>query len=109
MDGRYPPPVLPLGAYYSGGYHQVMVPPDALQPRLQHMQTLSMDSLANYPEYEDSSRIMMPQQGTQRARRRHPPGSEHVKHRRTRSGCYTCRQRRIKVGWTPTSGLRITC
>lgn len=25
-------------------------------------------------------------------------GAEHAKHRRTRSGCYTCRQRRVKVG-----------
>ena len=24
--------------------------------------------------------------------------TEHVKHRRTRSGCYTCRGRRVKVG-----------
>ena len=29
-------------------------------------------------------------------RRRPAPGGE-VKHRRTRSGCYTCRQRRVKV------------
>ncbi|KAL9580610.1 MAG: hypothetical protein Q9212_004392 [Teloschistes hypoglaucus] len=25
-----------------------------------------------------------------------PPGTEHTKHRRTRSGCFTCRQRRVK-------------
>lgn len=25
------------------------------------------------------------------------PGGEHVKHRRTRSGCFTCRSRRVKV------------
>lgn len=35
--------------------------------------------------------------GPSRQRRRPPLGSEHVKHRRTRSGCYTCRQRRVKV------------
>lgn len=26
-----------------------------------------------------------------------PPSTDHVKHRRTRSGCYTCRGRRVKV------------
>ncbi|KAL2153229.1 hypothetical protein VTH82DRAFT_4384 [Thermothelomyces myriococcoides] len=33
---------------------------------------------------------------TQRSRRKSAPGSEHIKHRRTRSGCYTCRSRRVK-------------
>jgi hypothetical protein len=28
------------------------------------------------------------------------PGAEAVKHRRTRSGCFTCRSRRVKVGNT---------
>jgi hypothetical protein len=31
--------------------------------------------------------------------RRKPAHGEHVKHRRTRSGCYTCRSRRVKVGY----------
>jgi hypothetical protein len=31
--------------------------------------------------------------------RRKPSSSEQVKHRRTRSGCYTCRQRRVKVSF----------
>jgi hypothetical protein len=34
----------------------------------------------------------------QRSRRRSSaPGLDHIKHRRTRSGCYTCRSRRVKV------------
>ena len=32
-----------------------------------------------------------------RMRRRTQAGADHVKHRRTRSGCYTCRSRRVKV------------
>lgn len=32
-----------------------------------------------------------------RNRRKSGQGSEHTKHRRTRSGCYTCRSRRVKV------------
>ncbi|KAF2489370.1 hypothetical protein BU16DRAFT_471850 [Lophium mytilinum] len=34
--------------------------------------------------------------GSARARRRSTQTGEHVKHRRTRSGCYTCRNRRVK-------------
>lgn len=30
-------------------------------------------------------------------RRKSEKGPEHTKHRRTRSGCYTCRSRRVKV------------
>ena len=32
-----------------------------------------------------------------RNRRKSSQGAEHTKHRRTRSGCYTCRSRRVKV------------
>ncbi|KAF2092178.1 hypothetical protein K490DRAFT_13455, partial [Saccharata proteae CBS 121410] len=41
-----------------------------------------------------------PAQSAARARRRPAAGSEHVKHRRTRSGCYTCRNRRVKCDET---------
>jgi len=34
----------------------------------------------------------------QRNRRKSAPGLDHIKHRRTRSGCFTCRSRRVKVG-----------
>lgn len=33
---------------------------------------------------------------TQRNRRKSAPGLDHIKHRRTRSGCFTCRNRRVK-------------
>ena len=32
-----------------------------------------------------------------KGRRKSTHGSDHAKHRRTRSGCYTCRSRRVKV------------
>ncbi|EJT77731.1 hypothetical protein GGTG_02836 [Gaeumannomyces tritici R3-111a-1] len=35
-----------------------------------------------------------------RSRRKSTPGLDHVKHRRTRSGCYTCRSRRVKCDET---------
>lgn len=34
---------------------------------------------------------------SQRSRRKSAPMLDHIKHRRTRSGCYTCRSRRVKV------------
>ena len=34
---------------------------------------------------------------TTRVRQRSNASGDHVKHRRTRSGCYTCRSRRVKV------------
>ncbi|KAI5868565.1 hypothetical protein GGS23DRAFT_37069 [Durotheca rogersii] len=35
-----------------------------------------------------------------RNRKKSTPGTDHVKHRRTRSGCYTCRSRRVKCDET---------
>ncbi|EFW99042.1 c6 zinc finger domain containing protein [Grosmannia clavigera kw1407] len=40
--------------------------------------------------------VMFNAHKSQRHRRKSTAGLEHVKHRRTRSGCYTCRSRRIK-------------
>ena len=40
--------------------------------------------------------LMYNAQKYQRHRRKSAPGMEQIKHRRTRSGCYTCRSRRIK-------------
>ncbi|KAK8185695.1 hypothetical protein BC567DRAFT_154567 [Phyllosticta citribraziliensis] len=42
---------------------------------------------------------MLPATNSSRARRR-ASGNEQVKHRRTRSGCYTCRNRRVKCDET---------
>lgn len=33
------------------------------------------------------------------------PGLDHIKHRRTRSGCYTCRSRRVKVSSSELSPI----
>ncbi|KAK5138158.1 hypothetical protein LTR08_004853 [Meristemomyces frigidus] len=57
---------------------------------------MSMESLGSYADYDNLNQSMLPPQSGQRQRRRQPQGSEHIKHRRTRSGCYTCRQRRVK-------------
>ena len=62
---------------------------------------------SNYGEmYEDiSGPLGSAQGGNARVRRRALPG-EQVKHRRTRSGCFTCRQRRVKVDAPLRSDLK---
>jgi hypothetical protein len=53
-------------------------------------------------QYEDlPGNIGSAQAGQARMRRRTAPG-DNVKHRRTRSGCFTCRQRRVKVSLLPS-------
>lgn len=76
-----------------------MISPDGSIPH-------GMPYLQQYPDpslhqgyidqYEDvPGGIGGPQGGNARMRRRSAQG-EHVKHRRTRSGCFTCRNRRVK-------------
>jgi hypothetical protein len=63
-------------------------------------QPLSNEQLhQTYVAYDEDPRAMdMPAPpGSARSRRRSVQTGEHVKHRRTRSGCYTCRNRRVKV------------
>ncbi|KAK4165898.1 adhesion and hyphal regulator 1 [Cladorrhinum sp. PSN259] len=44
--------------------------------------------------------IMFNTPKSQRSRRKSAPGMDNIKHRRTRSGCYTCRSRRVKCDET---------
>lgn len=95
------------GGYYPNG--QPVIPPegtmpegimmpDGYAPRLYQLQTISQENLNSYSDIEDPNRSAVPQQGGSRGgKRRSVTGADHVKHRRTRSGCYTCRQRRVKV------------
>jgi hypothetical protein len=102
MDGQFPPPMATYGAYIPYGQPQ-MITPESMQPRLHHLQTMSSESLGGYhSEYDDVTNSMLPphapaQQSSSRSRRRQTHGADHIKHRRTRSGCFTCRQRRVKV------------
>jgi hypothetical protein len=67
------PPAMPLAG----------VPPNPYQ---------SLGYFTGFPEP-----IMFNAPKSQRSRRKSAPGLDHIKHRRTRSGCYTCRSRRVKV------------
>lgn len=56
------------------------------------------DSLGYVTGFPDPIMFQPPKSQNSRSRRKSAPGIDHVKHRRTRSGCYTCRSRRVKVG-----------
>lgn len=110
MDGHFPPPMTPYGVYNPYGQPS-MIPPESMQPRLHHLQTMSSESLGSYhSEYDDLTNPMLAphapaNQQSSRSRRRNTHGADHIKHRRTRSGCFTCRQRRVKVPITVPGSL----
>lgn len=80
--------------------------PDALQP---HSTAMPMGSgpsstappfqgIGYFSGFPDPIMFQAPKPANSRSRKKSTPGLDHVKHRRTRSGCYTCRSRRVKVG-----------
>lgn len=71
--------------------------PDGYNSRMHQLTTMSSETLNSYSDVDEQNRGTMPPQTHSRGKRRSIPGPDHVKHRRTRSGCYTCRQRRVKV------------
>ena len=56
---------------------------------------------ANAGRWHNSAEIQPMEESKPAPRRRRPSGNDHVKHRRTRNGCYTCRGRRVKVRYSP--------
>ncbi|KAF1960595.1 hypothetical protein CC80DRAFT_260893 [Byssothecium circinans] len=86
-DGSYVHPVLESPVYHS------MPGPFVSYPD-QHIQQPYIG------QYEDVPGAMDPAQGGNARVRRRPGPGDQVKHRRTRSGCYTCRQRRVKCDET---------
>lgn len=78
------------------------------QPRIQtsnfihngpmpHLPPYVSESLSTGIRFQDPTHPLASAQGGSRNRRRVAASGEHVKFRRTRSGCYTCRNRRVKV------------
>jgi hypothetical protein len=81
-----------------------------VQPNAYQLQTniagfpQSGDTLTSpFMDHDDPIRNMPHSAGGSRVRRRTGGTGEHVKFKRTRSGCYTCRQRRVKVRCTEPS------
>ncbi|KAK4450076.1 adhesion and hyphal regulator 1 [Podospora aff. communis PSN243] len=72
---------------------QPMAQPSSMPPTAQGMPNpyQSLGYFTGFPEP-----IMFNAPKAQRSRRKSAPGLDHIKHRRTRSGCYTCRSRRVK-------------
>ncbi|KAK8118838.1 uncharacterized protein PG998_003464 [Apiospora kogelbergensis] len=62
--------------------------------------TSSYQNLGYYTGFPDPIMFQAPKPPSNRGRKKSTPGLEHVKHRRTRSGCYTCRNRRVKCDET---------
>ncbi|KAK8868071.1 Sterol uptake control protein 2 [Apiospora arundinis] len=62
--------------------------------------TSSYQNLGYYTGFPDPIMFQAPKPPSSRGRKKSTPGLEHVKHRRTRSGCYTCRNRRVKCDET---------
>ena len=89
-----PPAMIPQGSY-PPALADNPFQPGAPGPFVQYADPLIQPNYVD--QYEDMPGPMSAAQGgNARARRRPAPG-EQVKHRRTRSGCFTCRQRRVKV------------
>ncbi|KAF1808433.1 hypothetical protein P152DRAFT_222206 [Eremomyces bilateralis CBS 781.70] len=93
MAGHYPYPHGAPSYHMNSGrpvYQQ-----ESFIPGLQPYPTVSSRH-RSYVEFEDGARGLYAPQNSGRSRRRVGAGGEHVKHRRTRSGCFTCRHRRVK-------------
>lgn len=92
------PPKLRYDQTYQAGF-QTSIYPANFQPCAQPPPQLNSASSYADLQYlfgvQDST--MMPVSRSGRNRKRSNTGGDHVKHRRTRSGCYTCRGRRVKV------------
>jgi hypothetical protein len=89
-----PPIIIPQGSYAPGlpdnPFHPG-VPGPFVQYTDTHLQPAFLD------QHDDVSGPLGSMQGANARARRRPAPGEQVKHRRTRSGCFTCRQRRVKV------------
>jgi hypothetical protein len=88
-----PPMMVPQGSY-APGLPENPFHPGVSGPFVQYQDPLLQTGYAD--QYEDVGPLGSAHGANARARRRPIPG-EQVKHRRTRSGCFTCRQRRVKV------------
>jgi len=94
MEGHYQH-MPPHGAYYQ--QEPPVQPSSMYEPRLNQIHAISSESLNQYSEFDEHGQAIAPGQPPSKSKRRQVHGPDHVKHRRTRSGCYTCRQRRVKV------------
>ncbi|KAI1470750.1 uncharacterized protein F4812DRAFT_277323 [Daldinia caldariorum] len=62
--------------------------------------TTPYQNLGYFTGFPDPIMFQAPKAQSNRSRKKSASGADHVKHRRTRSGCYTCRSRRVKCDET---------
>ncbi|KAI1658508.1 hypothetical protein F4813DRAFT_388779 [Daldinia decipiens] len=62
--------------------------------------TTPYQNLGYFTGFPDPIMFQAPKAQSNRNRKKSTSGADHVKHRRTRSGCYTCRSRRVKCDET---------
>ncbi|KAI9839307.1 MAG: hypothetical protein M1819_003302 [Sarea resinae] len=88
---------LPLSADYGGDAHPAVPARDDLGEDMRQFGPTEYN-LPQSQSYGNIRRAGDVDRAKENARLRRKPasGADHVKHRRTRSGCYTCRSRRVK-------------
>ncbi|KAH5359687.1 hypothetical protein HBI49_137150 [Parastagonospora nodorum] len=91
---QHAPPIMMAQSSYAPGLPDNPFHPGMTGPFVQYQDSHLPPTYAD--QYDDiPGALGAAQNANARARRRPIPG-EQVKHRRTRSGCFTCRQRRVK-------------
>ncbi|KAK7927154.1 hypothetical protein PG985_004152 [Apiospora marii] len=89
----------PSQNYPSDGIPQSQIPPMPMGSNGAPMAS-SYQTLNYFTGFQDPTMFQSSKPPSNRGRKKSTPGLEHVKHRRTRSGCYTCRNRRVKCDET---------
>lgn len=94
-----------LASMAGSGESPIQNPQGAQYPPQQHSTlsgntspplTTPYQTLGYFPGFADPIMFQTPKGQGSRNRKKSASGADHVKHRRTRSGCYTCRSRRVK-------------
>ncbi|KAI9710342.1 MAG: hypothetical protein M1820_002837 [Bogoriella megaspora] len=93
MSGRFNPFASNFDPYYTAPKFNPQQ--DAFQQGLPPFTSPTVEDIGNFP-LDNSFNPAIPGQSSSRDRRKSQTAPEQVKHRRTRSGCYTCRNRRVK-------------
>lgn len=95
MEGQYGYVPHHGGGYYADDHSPISPGAYGNQMYQQQMNHPSGENLHQYLEY-DTITLNSPADAP-KTKRRQSHGLDHVKHKRTRSGCFTCRTRRVKV------------
>lgn len=93
MEGHYN--YMPHGGFYANDQSPA-ISPSLYGPPLLQIDSHSAENLHHYADYDDNGLPLVSPQDGPKSKRRQSHGADHIKHKRTRSGCLTCRARRVK-------------